>query len=75
MSINTTPDNLKGTHYKKEHVAQLPPIPYVPVTSILKTSTLTELIKVKLNTGGNLIHLEVFEDRDDKKYLKHLMTL
>jgi hypothetical protein len=47
----------------------------MPVTSILKTSTLVVTIKVKLNATGNEICLEVFEDVDNKKYLKHLMTL
>ncbi len=60
---------------KKGHVAQWHPIPYVPVTSILKTSTSTKSIKVKLKAAGDLICLEVFEDGDNNKYLKHLMTL
>ncbi len=70
-----TPDDLKDTGCKKEHVAQWPPIPYMPVTSVLKTSTLTESIRVNLNFAGNLICLVFFEDRDNKKYLKRLMTL
>jgi hypothetical protein len=73
MSINTTPDDLKDTNCEKGHVAQWPPIPYVLVTSTLKTSTLMESIKVKLNMAGNLIRLGIFEDGDTKKYLKHLM--
>jgi hypothetical protein len=75
MSINSTPNNLKDTNCKKGHVAQWPPIPYLPVTSILKTSTSTESLKVKLNTAGNLICMEVIKDRDNKKYMKHLMTI
>jgi hypothetical protein len=47
----------------------------MPVTSILKISTSVESIKVKLNEVGNLISLKVFEDGDNKKYMKHLMTL
>jgi hypothetical protein len=57
------------------HVAQRPPITYVPLTSVLTTSTLAELIKVKLNTAGDLIRLENFEDGDNQKNLNHLMTL
>jgi hypothetical protein len=45
------------------------------VTSILKTSTLAESIKVEPNAADKLICLEVFEDGDNKKYMKHLMTL
>jgi hypothetical protein len=69
MSINTTPNNLKDTGCKNGHVAQHPPIPFVPVTSILKTSTSMESIKVKLDAASDLICLEVFENRDNKKYL------
>jgi hypothetical protein len=75
ISINTTPKDLKDTDCKKGHVVQWPPTPYVPVTSILKTSTLTESIKVKLNAASNLICLEVFEDGDKETYLRNLMTL
>jgi hypothetical protein len=71
----TTPYNLKDTNCKKGQVAQQPPIPCIPVTSILKISTSTELIKNKLNVAGDLIRLEGFEDGDKKKYVKHLMTL
>jgi hypothetical protein len=75
MSIKSTPENLKDTDCKKGYVAQQPPIPYMPVTSLLKTSTSAELIKVKLIAAGNLICLEVFEDGNHNRYLKHLMTL
>ncbi len=75
MSVNKTPDNLKDTNCGKGLLAQWPPIPYVPVTSILTTSALTELIKVKLNAAGDLICLEVSEEGDNKKYQKYLMTL
>ncbi len=75
MSINTTPNDLKDTDNKKGHVAQGPPIPYVLVTSRLKTSMPTESIKVKLTATGYLICLEVFEDRDYKMYLKQLIIL
>jgi hypothetical protein len=47
----------------------------MPVTSILKIFTLIESIKVKLNGAGNLICLEVFEEGDNSKYLKLLMTI
>ncbi len=65
MSINTTPEDLKDMDCKKGHVAQWPPILFMPVTSILKTSILAVTIKVKLNASGNDICLGVFEDRDN----------
>jgi hypothetical protein len=70
VSVNTTPDNLwEGTcgattahplHAGHKHFHDL---------------TSMESNKVKLNAAGNLISLEVFEDGDNKKYLKQLMTL
>jgi hypothetical protein len=67
--------NPLDTICKKRHVVQWPPILYMPVTSLLKSSTSTESIKVRLNVVGDLICLDVFEDGDNNMYLKHLMTL
>ncbi len=67
-------------------MAQQPPILYAPAKRVLQSSVLTESIKVRL-TSGNLssspciqFHVfffygEVYNKGDNKKYLKHIMTL
>jgi hypothetical protein len=59
MKVNTAQEDLQDSDCKKGHVAQRLPILYVPVTSVFKTSTSTESIKVKLNVTDYLICLEI----------------
>jgi hypothetical protein len=74
MSSNLSPNDLRDTNCKKKHVALQPPILYRPVKSVPHSSLSTKSIKVTL-ASGNLMCLEVYNEGDNEKYLKHIMAL
>ncbi len=69
-----SPDGLKDTECKKEHLSHWPPIPYVPVVDVVTPKEEPQIFKIKLPDTSHL-SMPIYSRGNNEEYLAHIVAV
>jgi hypothetical protein len=67
------PNRLKGLECKKGQLSSWPPVPYVPVTDLVTTKKVPQVLKVKLSYSS-ILNMSIYSHGNTKEYLAHIVA-